>query len=235
MAYFLIALLFILCAAVFSNSLIEDTGKYLTRRYNYSKLRVVIANNAGGCSIRDYERTDFEGQQIAGTPSITKGFFSYVVPCRGTVTSIRARGFCPIGSNGTTAVVMQIFNSTIRDHRLVFNDTNLTVECNISAAVGSDHYEGYINAYNLSITVESRGHLVLRRFYPCSPYGCFFQPAIVNKSSDFNLYSYTENLEESNPGVSLLFSATIISGISSNLKLLWFIWLEPLIVILSMA
>ena len=182
---------------------------------------MVIANNAGGCSIRDYERT---GQQIAGTPSFIRGYFSYVVPCTGTVTSIRARGFCPIGNNRTT-VVMQIFNSTIRDHKLVFNDTNLTVECNTSAAVGSDHYEGYINAYNLSITVESRGHLGLRRFYPCSRYGCFFQPAIVNKSSDFNLYSYTENLEESNPGVSLLFSATIISGISSNLKLLWFSYL----------
>ena len=149
-----------------------------------------------------------------GSPPSLRGYFSYQVPCTGTVTSIRARGFCPVRTNGSSAVVMQIFNSTIRDHRIVFNDTNLTAECNTSAAVGSEYYEGYVDAYNLSIKIEARGHIGLRFFSQyCSRYGCFFQPIIANETSNFNLYFYNEALQEFDLGVSLLFSATIISGI----------------------
>ena len=119
------------------------------------------------CSIRDNEGADYADLQLAESlPS--SGYLSYAISCSGTVTSIRARGFCPASANGSSNVVMQIFNSTFIQGILEYNDTNITVECNTSAAVGSDYYEGYVSKDDLNINVESGGLLSVRLNSNCS-------------------------------------------------------------------
>ena len=160
------------------------------------------------CSIRDNEGADYAELQLAESlPS--SGYLSYLMSCSGTVTSIKARGFCPVGANGSSNVVMQIFNSTYIHGMLQYNDTNITAECNTSAAVGSDYYEGYVSRDDLNINVESGGFLSVRLNSNCS---CLFLPAIlVNKTSKHTLWYFNDGLARSDPGGSLFFTA-IITG-----------------------
>lgn len=149
--------------------------------------------------------------QSVGEPSSFNGTFSYLIPCDGTVTSIRARGFCPARINDS-AIVLTILNSTV-----VAVSSNITVikaECNTSAPVGPDYYEGYVNVNNLSISVVSGGFLSV--FFPGSDClaneTCLFQPAILNETRSENLFFFDRKLVRSEPEVSLLFSATIVPG-----------------------
>ena len=156
------------------------------------------------CSIRDNEGADYA--ELAESPP-SSGYLSYVMSCSGTVTSIRARGFCPASANSSRNVVMQIFNSTYINGTLKYNDTNVTAECNTSAAVGSDYYEGYVSKDNLNINVKSGGFLGVRLNSKCS---CLFLPAIlINKTSKHILWYFNDELEISDPGGSLFFTAII--------------------------
>ena len=169
-------------------------------------LTVVVSSSE--CSIRDNEGADYAELQLAESQP-SSGYLSYLMSCSGTVTSIRARGFCPVGTNGSSNVVMQIFNSTYIQGKFKHTDTNVTAECNTSAAVGSDYYEGYVSKDDLNINVESGGFLSVRLNSNCS---CFFLPAIlVNKTSKHNLLYLDDGLESSDPGGSLFFTA-IITG-----------------------
>ena len=150
--------------------------------------------------------------QSIGEPSSLNGTFSYLISCDGTVTSIRARGFCPARINAS-AIVMIVVNSTIVAGGVRSNFTKIEVECNTSAPVGSGYYEGYVNASKLSISVVSGGFLSAFSSSDClANETCLFQPAITNETRSQNLFFFDRNLRRSEPEVSLLFSATIING-----------------------
>ena len=165
------------------------------------------------CSITDYEVAESEELQSIAEPSSLNGTFSYLIPCDGKVTSIRARGFCPARINDS-AIVLTILNSTVVAGEVSSNITVIKAECNISAPVGSDYYEGYVNVNNLSIRVVSGGFLSV--FFPGSDCitdeTCLFQPAILNETRSENLFFFDRKLMRSERDVSLLFSATIVPG-----------------------
>ena len=165
------------------------------------------------CSITDYEVEESEELQSILEPSSLDGTFSYLVSCDGKVTSIRARGFCPARINDS-AIVLTILDSTVVAGEVSSNITLIKAECNTSAPVGPDYYEGYVNVNNLSISVVSGGFLSV--FFPGSD--CLanetylFQPAILNETRSENLFFFDRKLVRSEPDVSLLFSATIVPG-----------------------
>ena len=178
------------------------------------------------CSIIDYREADYENLQLT-TESPPSGFFAYTVSCTGTVTSVRARGFCPATGNGSN-VVMVLFNSTIRDRVLLADSTELTAECNNASnpVVKSDvsYYEGNVSADNLSISVNAGGFLSVR-ISLCSPSNresCVFLPAVFTEPSNHTLCYYTDDLIKITPEVpvhSLAFSATIMKTDSKFIKL----------------
>ena len=147
-------------------------------------------------------------QLAAESPSSLIGVFAYTVQCTGTVTSVRARGFCPSSTDGS-GVIMQIINSTLQDGIVLIHNTNVTAECNTSAPVGSDYYEGYVNASNLSINVVSGGFLGVRFSQICTNESCFFQTATIDQTSSHNVFFVNVDLMQTDPEVSLFFSATI--------------------------
>ena len=138
----------------------------------------------------------------------SNGILAYQVLCDGTVTSVRARGFCPVETGGNT-VIMRIIKATISP-ALMSNDTNVVAGCNTSAAVGSDYYEGFVSVDNLSIELKSGDFLGIDLGTslnpPCS---CLFIPAVVTKSSNHSLMFLNNLLQRTYPAVSLLFSANI--------------------------
>ena len=132
--------------------------------------------------------------------------------CDGTVTSVRARGFCPVETGGNT-VIMRIINAR-RSTEIMSKNTNVVAECNTSAAVGSDYYEGFVSVDNLSIKLKSGDFLGIDLgISPNPPCSCLFIPAVVRKSSNHSLMYVNLNinnrLQGTFPAVSLLFSANI--------------------------
>ena len=180
------------------------------------------------CSIIDYREADYENLQLTTESPPPTGFFTYTVSCTGTVTSVRARGFCPAAGNGSN-VVMVLFNSTLRDGVLHADSTELAAECNNASdpVVRSDvsYYEGNVSADNLSISV-SAGDFLSVRFSQCSPSNresCVFLPAVFTEPSNHTLGYYTDNLIKITPEVpvhSLAFSATIMKTDSKFIKLI---------------
>ena len=132
--------------------------------------------------------------------------------CTGVITSIRAWGYCPSRPENST-VVLQIFNSTIETGRLIHNNFSLTAECNSSAPEQSYYQRGYVSSDNISIQVQTGGHLSVRVNPNCSGRICFFQPATTNITNDLHTPSFHNADEKSSLGESLLFFVTIRSGI----------------------
>ena len=160
------------------------------------------------CSIRDDEGAEYEELNLTQSLPFLNGVLAYQVLCDGTVTSVRARGFCPVETGGNT-VIMRIINAR-RSTGIISKDTNVVAECNTSAAVGSDYYEGFISVDNLSIELKSGDFLGIdlgiRPNLPCS---CLFILAIVRKSSNHSVMFLNNQLQKTSPAVSLLFSANI--------------------------
>ena len=161
------------------------------------------------CSIRDDEGAEYEELNLTQSLPFLNGGLAYQVLCDGTVTSVRARGFCPVETGGNT-VIMRIINATLSP-AIMYKDTNVAVECNTSAAVGSDYYEGFVSVDNLSIELKSGDLLGIDLgtflYPPCS---CLFIPAVVRKStSNHTLMHFNYRLDRTSSAVSLLFSASI--------------------------
>ncbi|CAI8021515.1 hypothetical protein GBAR_LOCUS12748, partial [Geodia barretti] len=55
-------------------------------------LHGVLAEDDCVRSIRDYDEQDY--QALTADPWKTSGFYSYILPCGGIVTSVEARGLC---------------------------------------------------------------------------------------------------------------------------------------------
>ena len=92
--------------------------------------------------------------------------------------------------------------------------------CNTSTTIslhGLEYYEGTISVENQNIRISAGNHLAIRFDPNCNNQGCLFQPAIVNESSKHTLYFLDDSFAmEQQTDTSLLFSATIISGMPSK-------------------
>ena len=89
-------------------------------------------------------------------------------------------------------------------------------KCNKTAMV-DNKYEDYVSAPGLNIAVQP-GHVLAVFLNPhcSSPPSRFFQPAVINKASTYDVvFVDSNNYVWSQPNISLYFSATI-TGIKHN-------------------
>ena len=120
-------------------------------------------------------------------PTNVTGYFSYSITCNGILVSINARGFCRKTSQSVKLLIetVQIQNDELTRNARHFIDA----ECNSSTTFsfnGSDYYWGNINVENQKIQVLAGEFLGIRYDPNCADV-CFFQPAIVNESSEHTL------------------------------------------------
>ena len=127
--------------------------------------------------------------------------------------------------------MLRLINTTQDEGGALATDfIDITAECNTSAAVGSDYYEGSVSAVNVSMRVKRGGYLSVRYNPGCvqNNDSCFFQPAIIDKPSNNTLYFFTVQLVRSDPRVSLFFSAKITTGnISHDIYSLCLVSVSP--------
>ena len=161
------------------------------------------------CSIEDDRSlTDFD--YIKPNSSLS-GYFSYPISCDGRVTSVKASGFCFI-PNPNVPVVLFLGVTTFRSNGFSFSHHIIPANC-ATQINGSDYHAGSISADDVGIQVSSGNLLSVRFNSTCLDGVCLFQPAIVNESTNYNFTFYDGNLKPLDVGsISLLFSATIISG-----------------------
>ena len=144
---------------------------------------------------------------------------SYHISCNGTLVSINARGFCG-KTNQIVALLLyvaQFQNETLVSSTPYFRqavcDTSTTISLH-----RLEYHKGTISVENENIQISAGNHLGIRFDTNCSDLGCLFQPAIVNESSKHTLYFLDDSFAmEQQTNTSLLFSATIISGMSSKI------------------
>ena len=109
-------------------------------------------------------------------------------------------------------VVLLLVVTTFRDDGIHLSYHNIPANCT-TQIYGSDYHAGSISADDVGIQVSSGNLLSVRFASSCTNDVCLFQPAIVNESTNYNLTFYDDNLDQFDLGsISLLFSATIISG-----------------------
>ena len=157
-------------------------------------------------SIRDYDEQDY--QALAADPWKFSGFYSYILPCGGIVTSVEARGLCRRPDN----VEMQLITGANAERGIgdLSNYVLLVTKCNKTAKVGNN-YEGYVSATGLEIRVPRDGVLMVHLNPDCSStrHKCLFQPAVINETSKYDVVFADSHLEWSRPNMSLFFSANI--------------------------
>ena len=151
------------------------------------------------------------------------GYFSYRIPCSGTLVAVNATGFCILTEIAHQVVSLAIFINRKGDATPVHL---ITADCDLAnshSVSGIDYSFGSVSHNDLNIPVTSDEILTIGFYTQCTGRTCFFQPAVINDPSKQTLFF----LEGGKPGneteilsnVSLLFSATIEI---SNGKL--FIW-----------
>ena len=155
--------------------------------------------------IKDYDVFSYDETVIEHNP-ITKGYFRYIVPCGGIVTSIEARGFC---GRANDVELRLLFG--YRDSKGVRHSSAELVEaeCDTSANVSSEIYEGTVRNDSLNITIPHGGYICIYLIPDCSKEKCYFQPAIINKTSSYTMEFRDDEKVWRNTNLLLLFSANI--------------------------
>ena len=160
------------------------------------------------CNIVGGDIQNYESLQ----PINMTGYFSYLIPCSGTLVAVNATGFCI--TTGRThqhvSLLLVIYrqDGAISIH-LVPADCDFANRNSVSEI---DYSFGSVSDNDLNIPVTSDEVLSIGFFTTCID-GCSFQPAIINDTSTQMLWF----LERDKPvnetkgvsNVSLLFSATI--------------------------
>ena len=160
------------------------------------------------CSIRENDTVSSSPYP----PNFT-GLFVYKLSCdAGTVTSVRARGFCHITAHNQT-VELEIFNATFEFGAFEFFTTTVKANCDTNAVNGTDnYYGGYVSADDVNIRIPSGGLLGVH-FHPRHKSNNTFLPAVINKkTSNYAVSFITDALKTTDPNFTLLFSATIVTG-----------------------
>ena len=147
----------------------------------------------------DYNDTELMPREI-------DGYFVYTVPCGGTLTSVKARGFCVRENNVELRLINGYYDKMGQLH---FSYEQVKAECNASTSVMSIFYEGKVTNDSLSLVIPPGGFVGINVISDCSKDECYFQPAIINKTSNYTLefgdYPHLINHTD----LSLLFSANI--------------------------
>ena len=138
------------------------------------------------------------------SPSPIRGYFRYRVPCGGIVTSVEARGFCGRANDVDLRLVYGDVGEK-NGSRYTVHAELLKAECNISANVSSVIFEGTV------IIIHPGGFLGFFLNPDCTKDKCFFQPAIINQTSNYTLEVADDHLVWTATDMSLLFSANITS------------------------
>ena len=131
--------------------------------------------------IQEYDEEDYE--TLVAEPSRIRGYYAYILPCGGIVTSVEARGFCGRPDN----VELRLLSAARADHSFsnVHDIVFLDAKCNKTAKVDENYYEGYVSATGLNIQVPPGNVLAVNLNPDCSS-KCYFQPAVINKTMDSN-------------------------------------------------
>ena len=147
-------------------------------------------------------------------PTDMTGYFSYRIPCSGTLVAVNATGFCILTEriHQEVSLVILIYrqNGASSSIELVPADCDLA---NNNSVSGIDYSFGNVSNNDLNIPVTSDEVLSIGFFTKCMDGGCYFQPAIINDTSK-HMLSFLESGKPVNEvedffNVSLLFSATI--------------------------
>ena len=147
----------------------------------------------------------FEYNDTELMPREIDGHFKYTVPCGGTLTSVKARGFCIREDNVELRLIYGYFDKLGQLH---FNYELVEAECNASTSV-STFYEGKVTNDSLSLVIRPGGFVGINLISDCSKDDCSFQPAIINKTSNYTLEFGVYPHLISHTDLSLLFSANI--------------------------
>ena len=87
----------------------------------------------------------------------------------------------------------------------------LKAECDTSANFSSMFFEGTVKNHSLNIRIPPGGYLAFFLNPDCSKDKCYFQPAIINETSNYTLEFADDHLVWGSTNVSILFSANITS------------------------
>ena len=148
----------------------------------------------------------FEYDKTELSPSPIRGYFRYRVPCGGIVTSVEARGFC-----GRANDVWFILLHSDETGSYNFHVDLLKAECDTSANISSMFFEGTVKNHSLNIRIPPGSYLAFFFNPDCSKDMCYFQPAIINETSNYTLEFADDHLVWGSTNVSILFSANITS------------------------
>ena len=150
------------------------------------------------------------------------GYFSYRIPCNGTLVAVNATGFCILTER--THQQVSLFLIIYREDNSIPMTTLhvIPAECDFvnNSVSGIDYSFGSVSVNELTIPVTSDEFISIVYFTSCTGSGCFFQPAVINDTSKHMLFflEYGKPVEETEifSNVSLMFSATIVSESSGQ-------------------
>ena len=137
-----------------------------------------------------------------------RGHYSYILPCGGIVTSVEARGFCG-RSDDVELRLLSAQRRTDNGFRSSNGIALVSAQCNKTATVGDHHYEGYVRNNSLNLRVPPGYVLTLFLNPDCENRKCYFQPAVINESSKYDVVFADSHVVWSDTNMSLFFSANI--------------------------
>ena len=190
------------------------------KQYIVRALNINCCNPAPtDCKIVGGDTQNYESLQ----PTDMTGYFSYPIPCNGTLVAVNATGFC-ILTERTHQQVSLFLIINREDNGIPISTLHvIPADCDLAknnSVPGIDYSFGSISHNHLNIPVTSDEFLSIGYFTVCTGSGCYFQPAVINDISKHMLffleYGKPASETEAISNVSLLFSATIVSESSSQ-------------------
>ena len=148
-------------------------------------------------------------------PVHVEGYYWYLVPCGGIVTSIEARGFCGRRDN----VELRLIYGSRDDETARYSRVVLLAVCD-NTTTHANYSEGYVRNDSLSMRIPSGGFLGIALNPDCSGEKCYFQPAIINKTSNYPFQYISKRFVVSSTNDSLLFSANVTGELSVTANML---------------
>ena len=151
-------------------------------------------------------------------PTNMTGYFSYRIPCNGTLVAVNATGFCILTER--THQQVSLFLIIYREDNGIPMTTRhvIPADCDLAknnSVSGIDYSFGSVSDNDLNIPVTFDEILGIGYFTTCDNFSCSFQPALINDPSNHTLLFQEsgEQVDVANlkdfSNVSLLFSATI--------------------------
>ena len=154
-------------------------------------------------SISDFDEDDYDS--FATNYSYIHGYYSYMLPCGGIVTSVRARGFC--GRPDDVELRLLSFRRN-NGYRSLTGPLLVSAHCDKNATADG-RYEGYVSNDSLNYRVEP-GHILAVFFnQDCEDLKCYFEPAVINKTSNYDVAFANSHIVWKNTNMSLFFFANI--------------------------